>query len=123
MNFKKITNMKTLKFSSLIIASFLGGIIAIIGYSKFADNKQVIYNNPFQPAQLTSYSGTGAEPVDLTYAAQQTVPAVVHVRTKSKIETTYSNPLYEFFYGSGSIVRSEPVKKLIQWIAVRCFYL
>ncbi len=47
--------------------------------------------------------------MDLTYAAQQTVPAVVHVRTKSKIETTYSNPLYEFFYGDGNITRSEPV--------------
>jgi serine protease Do len=101
--------MRTQKFSSLIIAAVLGGFIAVITFSKFFDNKQVTYQNPFQTARLAAYSGTSDQPVDLTYAAQLTVPAVVHVRTKSKIETTYSNPLYDFFYGNGNITRSEPV--------------
>ena len=89
--------MRTQKFSTLIIAAILGGFIAVISYSRFFDNKQVVYQNPFQPVRLTAYSGTVDQPVDLTYAAQQTIPAVVHVRTKSKIETTYTNPLYDFF--------------------------
>jgi serine protease Do len=101
--------MRTHRFSSLLIAALLGGLVSVISYSKFFDNKQVLYQNPFQNARLAAYSGTSDQPVDLTYAAQLTVPAVVHVRTKSKIETTYSNPLYDFFYGNGSITRSEPV--------------
>ena len=101
--------MRAQRFSSLLIAALLGGLVSVISYSKFFDHKQVLYQNPFQNARLAAYSGTSDQPVDLTYAAQLTVPAVVHVRTKSKIETTYSNPLYDFFYGNGSITRSEPV--------------
>ena len=37
--------------------------------------------------------------IDFTYAAEQTVHAVVHVRTKSMVAPQASNPLWEYFYG------------------------
>ena len=39
---------------------------------------------------------------DFTFAAEHTVHAVVHVKTKTTVSSSYSNPLYEFFYGPGA---------------------
>jgi Do/DeqQ family serine protease len=51
-----------------------------------------------------------AGPVDLTYAAGQTVQAVVHVRVRSTAVSNdeSDNPLYQFFYGNNS--RQQPRK-------------
>ena len=40
--------------------------------------------------------------IDFTYAAEHTVHAVVHVKTKTTVSSSYTNPLYEFFYGPGA---------------------
>jgi len=101
--------MKTQRFSTIFLASIAGAFIALFIFTKYFNKPQVVYQYPNQPVKLASYSGTGQQAVDLTYAAEQTVHGVVHVRTKSKVETTYNNPIYEFFYGDGSITRSEPV--------------
>ena len=49
-------------------------------------------------------------PVDFTYAAEQTVHAVVHVRVRSTVTVgdEYDNPLFEFFYGNNA--RQQPRK-------------
>jgi serine protease Do len=101
--------MRTNKFLGLFLAAVLGSVITLFSYTKFIDKKQIVYNYPAIPTQLASYTGEGQQTVDLTYAAEMTVHGVVHVRTKSKVETTYTNPLYEFFYGDGNITRSQPV--------------
>lgn len=49
-------------------------------------------------AILTSYQMQGAQ-IDFTYAAEQTVHAVVHVRTKSMVGGQANNPIMEWFYG------------------------
>ncbi len=46
---------------------------------------------------------------DLTVAAEKTVHAVVHVKTKSRGSDYYSgNPFYDFFFGPGSGYRQQP---------------
>jgi Do/DeqQ family serine protease len=62
-----------------------------------------------QPVRYVSYSGSGQAPVDFTFAAEQTVHAVVHVRTKSKVENGFRNPIYEFLYGNGNSASFQPV--------------
>ena len=101
--------MRTNRFLSTLVAAIAGGLISLLIYSHFFNKNQIIYQYSYPPAKLASFSGTGQQAVDLTYAAAQTVHGVVHVRTKSKVETTYRNPIYEFFYGDGTITRSEPV--------------
>ncbi|WP_430809994.1 MULTISPECIES: Do family serine endopeptidase [unclassified Carboxylicivirga] len=57
---------------------------------------------------FTSTNASGALP-DLTLAAERTVHAVVHVKTRSRGNDYYSgNPFYEFFFGPGSGYRQEP---------------
>jgi Do/DeqQ family serine protease len=101
--------MKTNKYFGIVLATMVGSIISLFIYSKFFDKKQIVYNYPNIQAKQVSYSGPGQQMVDLTFAAEQTVHTVVHVRTKSKAETTYRSPLFEFFYGNGDITGSEPV--------------
>lgn len=104
-----MNNMKKNRILIIIGAALIGGLLSIFIYAGFFNKKQIIYQYPVQPVQMTSLTGDGKQFVDFTYAAEQTVHAVVHVRTKSKRETVYRNPLYEFFYGDGNITRSEPV--------------
>ncbi len=58
--------------------------------------------------QFTSNSTQAALP-DLTVAAERSVHAVVHVKTKSRGKDYYSgNPFYDFFFGPGSGYRQQP---------------
>ncbi len=100
--------MRTRKYIEITIAAILGAFVALFAYNKFYNKPQVVYNYPNNTRQI-AFVDSGGQPVDFTYAAEQTVHAVVHVRTKSKVETTYRNPLYEFFYGDGIITRERPV--------------
>lgn len=54
------------------------------------------------PISFTSYSGVAAHssvaPVDFTEAAERSVEAVVHVKTKY-YRQQYADPLYQFFFG------------------------
>jgi len=61
------------------------------------------------PASFASYSVPQSGTVDLTYAAENSVSAVVHVMVKSTETTYYGNPLYDFFFGQGRGVQQQPV--------------
>jgi serine protease Do len=86
--------------SSVIITLFVS--TTIINSSKQKQiNQNKVSEKSTEPVVLTSMR-TPEEPVDLTYAAEQTVHAVVHVRVRSTISNgdDNDNPLYEFFYGN-----------------------
>ena len=50
--------------------------------------------------------------IDFTYAAEQTVHAVVHVRTKSMVAPQASNPIMEYSMGSDYSSRPREVKDI-----------
>jgi serine protease Do len=90
----------------LVIAAF-GAVVALFVYTRIINTSG---NSPVSrgevttqvvPAVLTSYPVQQQGLVDFTYAAEQTVHAVVHVKTKSTVSYPggATNPLYEFFYG------------------------
>ncbi len=83
----------------------LGAVIALFAYTKLIDRPAgTLYNsssaeisNP--PAMLTSYQAQPVAQVDLTYAAEQTVHAVVHVHVMSMTSAEPDNPIMQWFYG------------------------
>lgn len=93
--------MKTQKIAGSIFAAILGGIIALFIYSTFIDKKDnFILSEQPKPVRFTNLPDNfNAEHFDFTFAAENTVHAVVHVMTQSIVEQVYRNPLYEFFYG------------------------
>jgi len=91
-------------FGSLFMA-FLGAGIALFAYTKInerpsgtlsKDSSQVQVRDA--EALLTSLTMQDGQ-IDFTYAAEQTVHAVVHVRTKSTVTPQAGNPIWEYFYG------------------------
>lgn len=85
--------------------ALLGAAIALFAYTEITgrqagtqlkDSSKVEMSNA--AALLTSFQMQEGQ-VDFTYAAEQTVHAVVHVHTKSMMESSPDNPIMEWFYG------------------------
>jgi len=91
-------------FGSFLMA-ILGAIITLFVYTRFIekdissvsrDSSAVEVQNA--RALLTSFQMQEGQ-VDFTYAAEQTVHAVVHVHTKKMMGGYVQNPIMEWFYG------------------------
>lgn len=93
--------MKAKNIAVTFIAALAASIIAVYAYSKFVPRtNKVIMAEVKNPFTYAGYEGELA-PGNLNFinAAQNSVEAVVHVKTQS---TRYSyNPILEFFYGDG----------------------
>lgn len=109
--------MKTKLLLTVALVSIFSVIITLLVYSKVIDKPGSLPSDQMSgsvektaPVVLTSMQVPG-EPVDLTYAAEQTVHAVVHVRVRSTVTSAEDtdNPLYEFFYGNNARPRPRRV--------------
>ena len=110
--------MSTKRNYAPFVMALLGGLIALIIYVQFFQEHKTVYvSQPYTPTRLANYQAQ--QPVDFTVAAEQTVHAVVHVRTKSKAEQTYNNPLYDFFYGENPNMKPQPVMGFGSGVIIR----
>lgn len=93
--------MKNLKKISLVvIIAVASALITLWAYTKYFDDPQFISVNQNPNLQYTSLpSAPQGEVPDLTYAAESSVHAVVHVKIKSKVSVSYGNPFFDWFYG------------------------
>ncbi len=96
--------MKGKYFFGALLMAFLGAVIALLAYTKIVDKPEAVVakdssriETPEAKAYLTSLQMQPGQ-IDFTYAAEQTVHAVVHVRTKSMVQQP-ENPIMEWFYG------------------------
>ncbi|MFA9390496.1 MAG: Do family serine endopeptidase [Prolixibacteraceae bacterium] len=91
---KKIQNII---FSVLI--AVIGGFTAIFIYTTYLEKPQIVRVEDQQPVQFAKMAGQN-NGQDLTYAAENSVKAVVHIQTKYQ-QQSYSagNPFYDFFFG------------------------
>ena len=95
------------KFLSLVAVSAIVGAGAGYWASREAANQSSVpgANAPGAkaPVSLASYSGQtssqGIAPVDFTQAAERSVEAVVHEKTKYYRQQQYVDPFYQFFFG------------------------
>ena len=95
------------KFLSLVAVSAIVGAGAGYWASREAANQSSVPGakapGSIAPISLASYSGQaapqGIAPVDFTQAAERSVEAVVHVKTKYYRQQQYVDPFYQFFFG------------------------
>ncbi len=96
--------MKGKYLAGAVFMALIGAAIALFAYTAM-DKKQESVNvkdsslieAPDAQAILTAFQMQEGQ-VDFTYAAEQTVHAVVHVRTKTMVSQP-QNPILEWFYG------------------------
>ena len=109
--------MKWNYFFAVPVIAMFGALVELSVYPRL--------NNRATGVLYPDKSGTSAEipqeiktsvqlqegPVDFSYAAEQTVHAVVHVRVRSTVTVgdEYDNPLFEFFYGNNARQRPEKI--------------
>lgn len=91
--------MKTKNYFGITFAAILGGFIAVFAYSTWFSKQKVVYVNDPNLVKLVSFADTNPGQIDFTFAAEQTVHAVVHVRTKSIQQAEFNNPILDFLYG------------------------
>jgi len=85
--------------------AILGAAIALFAYTKIIDKPSPVIAKDTSTvevrdakAYLTALEAQEGQ-IDFTYAAEQTVHAVVHVHTKSTMGAQADNPILEWFYG------------------------
>lgn len=91
-------------FGALFMA-LLGASIALFTYTKIIGKTSVAISKDSSKVEvqeakafLTSLQMQEGQ-IDFTYAAEQTVHAVVHVHTKTMMSGQADNPIMEYFYG------------------------
>jgi serine protease Do len=104
----KFNTMNAKRVLGMILMAALGGFVALYSYTRFIERPKVVFSAN-QPAaqQIRVAQPTGNNPVDLTYAAERTVHAVVHVKTKTN-QGSSGNSFYDFFFGYRES-RPEPI--------------
>jgi serine protease Do len=103
-NFKK----KVMKVKYLLGGFFmalLGASVALFAYTRIAGKPATVMTKDSSGVEvenarafLTSMQMQEGQ-IDFTYAAEQTVHAVVHVHTKTMMGSQADNPIMEWFYG------------------------
>jgi serine protease Do len=88
-----------------LFMALLGASIALFAYTKIVVKPSVVVvkdsskvEDQNAKAYLTSLQ-TQEGQIDFTFAAEQTVHAVVHVHTKTMVASSADNPIMEWFYG------------------------
>jgi serine protease Do len=112
--------MKNLKkYGLLFLLVMAGAFIALFTYTRYFEKPQIITVRETPPVKVASYPVEEGNLPDLTFAAENTVNAVVHIMTQTMQGGWSSgNPLLDFFgyrqepqrvqgFGSGVIIASD----------------
>ncbi len=102
--------MKARRFVGLFVVAVLGAMVAIIVYSRVFQPEATIVEVPAeQKVQYVNLPGAASgSALDFTGAVEQSMDAVVHVKTKVFREYQV-NPLYEFFFGDQPGSEAPPI--------------
>lgn len=101
------------KILATIFTAILGGLIAIFVFSLFINEPEgltAVTPNDTPFVKFTNLPANyNADQFNFIYAAENTVHAVVHVKTLTERRFYSRNPLYEWFYGEPDRRRAEPL--------------
>lgn len=91
--------MKARRFLGLFVVAVLGALVAVIVYAKIFQTESRVVEIPAEnKVQYVNLPGVeSGSALDFTAAVEQTIEAVVHVKTQTIRE--YSPSLYDFFFG------------------------
>jgi serine protease Do len=100
--------MKKRQLLVIMLASVIGGLVAVFAYSAILDKKEKnIVSSVKEPISMVSLKAGLDSSTDFTMAAEKTIDCVVNVKTQSTVN--YRNPIYDFFYGDHYQGEKEPV--------------
>ncbi len=97
-NFKTMKNIGKYSFTFLLVIA--GAFVAVWAYSRFFDEPQIVTVTETQHLKYAGLDSEGNLP-DLTFAAEKSIHAVVHIATQSVRGGgwTSGNPFFDEFFG------------------------
>lgn len=100
--------MSTIAFALTIVAtSALTSLVVTKNVDSLSKNNEKT-DSLSQPVRFTNHDGAAVRPADFTLAAEKSVEAVVHVKTKIDVSSRYQmniDPFFDFFFGRPSTPR------------------
>ena len=105
--------MKKLKTGLFtLLVALVGGFIALWTYTRYFDNPRILTVQQEQSMLYASLPTTGpGELPDLTFAAENSVHAVVHIKVTQKGGYYSSNNIFDYFFGNGPRSQQEPIRQ------------
>lgn len=99
--------MKGRRLLTTLAVALFGALAGLFIFTRFLDSGRIIVGTDRDKQEIEENARyTSMVPQsgvnDFTYAAEKTVHGVVHVKTRTTVSSSNSNPLYEFFYGPGA---------------------
>lgn len=93
-------NFKTGLFTLLV--ALIGGFVALWAYTRYFDDPKVLTVQQEQSMKYVSLpTANTVELPDLTFAAENSVHAVVHIKVTQKGGYYSSNNIFDYFFGDG----------------------
>jgi len=93
-------NFKTGLFTLLV--ALIGGFVALWAYTRYFDDPKVLTVQQEQSMKYASFpTANTVELPDLTFAAENSVHAVVHIKVTQKGGYYSSNNIFDYFFGDG----------------------
>jgi Do/DeqQ family serine protease len=102
--------MKARRFLGLFVVAVLGAMVAVIVYARLFTPDTTIVEIPSEnKVQYVNLPGVvSGSALDFTAAVEQSIDAVVHVKTK-EFREYQGNSLYEFFFGDQPSGQDRPI--------------
>ncbi len=95
-----MNNLKRGLFTLLV--ALIGSFIALWAYTRYFDDPKIVTIQPEQSMRYANLPAANAgELPDLTYAAENSVHAVVHIKVTQKGAYSNSNEIFKYFFGDG----------------------
>ena len=102
--------MKARRFLGLFVVAVLGAFVAIVVYARLFNGEASVVEVPSEnKVQYVNLPGvTSGSALDFTAAVEQSIDAVVHVKTK-EFREYQGNSFYEFFFGDQPNGEAPPI--------------
>jgi len=95
-----------------LLVALVGGFIALWAYTRYFDTPKTVTVMQEQAMRYASLPTTSGDLPDLTFAAENSVHAVVHIQVTQKGGYYSTNNIFDFFFGDGgSRSQQAPVRQ------------
>lgn len=96
--------MKNLKNGLFtLMVALVGGLIALITYTHYFNDPKIVSVVQEQSMKYASLPTNNGVLPDLTFAAENSVHAVVHIKVSQKGGYYSSNNIFDYFFGDGNV--------------------
>jgi serine protease Do len=108
--------MKIQRILNPLLFSIIGGLIVFFSTQIFVKNPNrviTITSNDSTPISLAAYTTSTGEITDFTFAAERSINAVVHVKTKtmrSQPEYSFGHPFFDQLFGPRQRQELQPIQ-------------